>query len=303
MKSASSRRPKVSPQAALDLQRQLFAELAKDPEDIDTNRALGLISSGARLAGKSVVGYTLLTLSIAQGHDVVSCALVDAGANVNSVDRYKSSPLESAIFYGREDVALHLMANGAQGSNWLLRRAAYFARNKVFHALVDAGYNIFHRDEDGATLLMLASGTHRYHDVGLSLCSFLVKSGLSVHDKDNDGKIALHYGVSSRGLETVGLLIAHGTDVNARSATGRTPLMEAAATGDIAMANLLISSGAKTLIANEIGLTARMIADMYEKPDMSAFLAQAEKDDIQNLATTCKVARLPRMKIKTSRPV
>lgn len=69
----------------------------------------------------------------------------------------------------------------------------------------------------------------------------LIRRGAMVNRK---GWTPLHYAASKAHLETAGMLLRHGAQVNARAADGTTPLMMAAYGGSEPMVRLLLEHGA-----------------------------------------------------------
>ncbi len=73
----------------------------------------------------------------------------------------------------------------------------------------------------------------------------LLKQGFSVHEKDLDGFIPLHW-AAALGLESISkLLIQYGANVNAKAKKSITPLHNAAKSGNLAVVELLLSKGAQ----------------------------------------------------------
>lgn len=65
----------------------------------------------------------------------------------------------------------------------------------------------------------------------------------AINARDDDGRTALMYAVESENLAVVKALVDKGADVNVRDNCGRTALMLAAQRGDEAMVNVLIGAG------------------------------------------------------------
>ncbi len=124
----------------------------------------------------------------------VIAALVEAGADVNAVDRGGSTPLHHAV--GR-----------------IYNRTALSAR-----ALLDVGAEVNTRDSRGGTPLHRAAGA-----IGPQtdfLVSLLVEAGADIHATDDGGRTALHHAVRSDNPAIAARLIEHGADVAARDDSG-----------------------------------------------------------------------------------
>ncbi len=88
----------------------------------------------------------------------------------------------------------------------------------------------------GPNLLRLASENGR-----VEVAAFLIKSGLKVGTKNEDGMTPLHFASSK---EVAKVLVTSGADVNAKDAGSRTPLHHAAVRGAPALCEYLCLSGA-----------------------------------------------------------
>jgi uncharacterized protein len=82
----------------------------------------------------------------------------------------------------------------------------------------------------------------------------------------------LHSAASSRNLEAVRLLLAHGAPPNARQQYGWTPIHAAAQNGDRPMVELLLQHGADPTLANDQGKTPAMVAREKGHAEIAALL-------------------------------
>ena len=124
----------------------------------------------------------------------VIAAFVEAGADVNAVDRGGSTPLHYAV--GR-----------------IYNRTALSAR-----ALVDAGADVNARDSRGGTPLHRAAGP--VGPLTDLLVSLLVEAGADIHATDDGGRTALHHALRSDNPAIAARLIELGSDVAARDDSG-----------------------------------------------------------------------------------
>ena len=84
---------------------------------------------------------------------------------------------------------------------------------------------------------------------------FLDSGLVDVHTKDNDGWTPLHWAARNNSIAVAKLLISSGAEVNAKNNAGRTPLHLAAYNNSRAVAELLISSGADVNVKDVIDRT------------------------------------------------
>jgi Ankyrin repeats (3 copies) len=86
----------------------------------------------------------------------------------------------------------------------------------------------------------------------------LLSAGADINEFDDLGNTPLHYAAAGEHLDTVGLLLQRGADVNARHepSTGNTPLRDIAATCSLRMAERLLNAGANPTMPGWMQLTA-----------------------------------------------
>ena len=97
--------------------------------------------------------------------DVSRC--LAAGAKVDARDKYGTTPLHRAAYWGRTEAVEALLDAGAEADARTavgmtpLHRAARGGQTEAVRALLDAGAEVDARDKDGATPVHLAIGAGR----------------------------------------------------------------------------------------------------------------------------------------------
>jgi ankyrin repeat protein len=176
---------------------------------------------------------TSLLQACRRGDFATAKRLVAAGANVNYRDQTGTSPL----------------INAAQAHAL-----------EIVQLLVEKGANVNARDEYGGTGLLYAA--HRGY---VEIVSLLLKHRADINATDSHGATALQWATIGAPNEDpedkfpmAKFLIAHGARVNTANKSGKTPLMEAAGTGDAQTVRLLLDHGASIDMKNHGGYTALM---------------------------------------------
>lgn len=140
-----------------------------------------------------------------------------------------------------------------------------------------AGADVNSRDEEEATLLMLAS-----HAGNLALVETLIEAGADVNAHDTRGWVpisrAVYNAEQDRGFaDVVQVLINAGANIEAAIAYGVRPLMLAAGYGETAVVEVLLQANAEVLAKNEGGYTALMMVKQKHYVDVVNLLHEAEQ--------------------------
>jgi uncharacterized protein len=160
---------------------------------------------------------TALHWSVYHEDSLAARRLIDAGADVNAVNRYGVTPLSLACLNGNRELVERLLEAGADSQRSL---------------------------PGGETPLMTAARTGRVAPVRL-----LLARGAEVNATERSGQTALMWGAAEGHLEVVEALLDAGADFRTPLATGFTPLFFAVREGHMDVVRRLLIAG---LDVNEV---------------------------------------------------
>lgn len=182
----------------------------------------------------------------------------------------------------------------------LLRQSCVTGWVRVFEMLLDEGYDVETRDEDGQTLLHLACGKKV-----VKMYMILTERGASVDLEDNRGFTPLDAAILERRwvicerlckdmlidmamfnykvqplywaaelsrVLVVKELVDRGADMNTVNQYGRTPLHAASRNGRLDIVKFLVEKNADVNARDRWKKTPLRLADMYKKEDVVEFL-------------------------------
>lgn len=130
--------------------------------------------------------------------------------------------------------------------------------------LLDAGHDPVRRGSGTRALL------ERARRVGSPGVEVLVRGGLSIDVRDEDGRTALHHAARTGPDRAVEALLADGAAVDVRDGLGWTPLHMAASAGAMDRVELLLERGADPLRATGLG---RLPGDLCVHPALPSMAA------------------------------
>ena len=121
----------------------------------------------------------------------------------------------------------------------------------------------------------------KYHDTpltqasvdgGLEVVRVLLEGGANVESTNADGRTALHCAAYNGHLDVCRLLLDWGAKVDPVDVWEDTPLLDASSRGHLSVVQLLVKRGADVSIKSKSGNTARELARISGKKDMSEWL-------------------------------
>ncbi|OPY79824.1 MAG: Phosphocholine transferase AnkX [Syntrophorhabdus sp. PtaU1.Bin058] len=168
--------------------------------------------------------------------------LLEQGADVNSGDKLKYTPLHKAAESGYADIV---------------------------KLLIEKGANVSARTEYKQTPLHRVAGYHGTTQVAL----MLIQKGADINARDWSQDTPLHIAAECGNTKVAALLIEKGADINARNEAQKTPLHRAAQGDNSAsVVALLVEKGADINARDSNGNTPAMVADQYKRSEIAAIL-------------------------------
>jgi ankyrin repeat protein len=215
-----------------------------------------------------------LMAAVQAGNAELTEQLIAQGAQVNTSDReFQYSPLSWAAERGSKKIAQLLIDAGAniEVRDWMSQTPLWSAvsgnHTSVARLLIKAGADVNVVDDSGDTLLQHAVWCESTRSIRL-----LLEAGADVNAVRAGHPAALHWAVAKEENAIVDLLLSHGAEPNIRLpefrnqgnfadyGTGTTPLMIAAAEGNLELLERLLEAGADWSLSNAEGQTAVTIA-------------------------------------------
>ncbi|CAD1473499.1 unnamed protein product [Heterotrigona itama] len=204
---------------------------------------------------------TGLHIAADKGH--LSCVhvLVQAGAQLDVMDRNQLTPLMLAASKGKADVVKYLIKIGAdvtlKGEDGMtaLHMAAKSGHLEVCRIILTeckAPRTLVDSVDDGGWTSLIWACEFCHTDVA----RFLLDKKCDPLIRDAEQNIALHWSAFSGSSEITEMLLNEGCDVNAVNVHGDTPLHIAARQDQYAVSVLLLARGAKIGEVNAAGETA-----------------------------------------------
>ncbi len=220
-------------------------ELANAVLASDEDRIRFLVEKGADINKQDAQGYAPLQAAARNRSDKIIPVLISLKADVNGRDRDGFTALIHAAERNHVPTIKALLAAGADievsvdGGFGPLSLAIESGKFLAAKALIEAGANV-----------NVASGTDRVTPIMVTATQLAVG--------ETAKEIERRQGLRSTDIATA--LVERGANVNAVNAQGVSPLMIAAARGNIPMMGLLLEAGANPNLKSAAGKTALDIA-------------------------------------------
>ena len=286
-----------------NLEHQLISAIMNH----DFKSVIRLTHNGANLNYQDINGNHSLNIAIQNGHTDIAMLLIKQGADVNRANWQGSTPLHEACFHGHLDIIKALIA-AKSNINQLdehkmtpLHNAALNGHAVIVNMLLDHKANKNIKDVYGKTALddakkfnhsdviRLLDGTHTYHISTEQFQQWIAELPLEqvqaktkkvrqgdlsalIRSSDANGRTALHIAAAYGDVAKIDWLLSHGAIINALKHDLESPLHEAAWEGQEAAIKALLKQGANMEQSNKFGLTALHISSWKGHHDITKCL-------------------------------
>ncbi len=230
-----------------------------------------LLANGAEVDAKDRRGTTPLMTAAWNGDSIIIQKLLEYGADPNLMDEYGNTPLflaaDGISIFGKGSVEcvrmlLEAGANpdfGGDSEDKALNEASRNGNVEIVRMLIDAGADLEIKGLNHFTPLINASNNNK-----LEVVEILIDAGANVNARSYFETSAMHH---SNNLDILGLLIAHGAEIDPQDISGETPLYNAVKCRGKEKVRFLIDHGANPKIKdkhglNSIGLAANKNLDL-----------------------------------------
>jgi uncharacterized protein len=235
-----------------------------------------LLAAGAKVNVRDELGRTPLMFAASSGDLATLTLFLRARAAVNETDRNRDTGLMAAASAGNPELVRELLRAGAKvdardqlgrtalltgargedgikesefGRPWAETPDQLIHRNIVVRLLLDAGADIHVHDVNGETALFTLDE---------DAVRELILHRADVNARNNDGVSPL---IKTTSDVIAQMLLDARADKNATDSRGRTPLMHAAADGDLAKVRVLLRASADVKMKDATGATALSAAE------------------------------------------
>ncbi|MGE0388416.1 MAG: ankyrin repeat domain-containing protein [Gammaproteobacteria bacterium] len=236
-----------------------------------------LLAAGAAADAEDESGRTPLMLAATAGHAGLVARLIGAGAAAQRRMNSGESALELAAASGHAEVVSRLIEAGAPPDGRSVESSPVWIALKrrdarLLQVLLNAGANPLAADGDGRTALHLAAGTGWEEGARA-----LIALEADVDRIDREGYTALMRAAATS-TPIVAMLLDRHAALHTATASGNTPLMIAAGSGNASAVGLLLKAGSRIDQRNRDGNTALMLAAAAGQADAARVLLDAGAD-------------------------
>lgn len=201
------------------------------------------IELGEELLSSGFAPYNVLHYASAYGKkEIVEDLLFNKNLSPNILDKKGNSGLYWALYFGHFDLLLPFVRAGIDMNHQnnegkTLLHLASTISPQVVAKLIYLGSWVNAVDDDGCTPLHMATVCGN-----LEVVKILLRCGAFLNAQDNEGESPLHYAIRENNLEMVRLLIAEGISINCQNEDGESGLHIAIASGASDIIHLLLQT-------------------------------------------------------------
>uniref|UniRef100_A0A8C3UJ89 Euchromatic histone lysine methyltransferase 2 n=1 Tax=Catharus ustulatus TaxID=91951 RepID=A0A8C3UJ89_CATUS len=188
-----------------------------------------------------------------KGHLEICHLLLQAGANINAVDKQRRTPLMEAVANDQLEAARYLLRRGgcvySKDGSTCLHHAAKNGNLEMVELLLSTGQVDVNAQDNGGWTPIIWAAEHKHIEV----IRRLLTRGADVTLTDNEENICLHWASFTGSAEIAEVLLNAQCDLHAVNFHGDTPLHIAARESYHDCVSLFLSRGADPDVRNKEG--------------------------------------------------
>jgi ankyrin repeat protein len=219
------------------------------------------------------------------------------GADVDAIDKKKQTPLLRAVLCGKTFGTIDFLLNHGANPNY---KDCGYGEKTILCKVAERNdiplIELFlkheaHSSENWAENCYSGLVTKsRDTNITATTVEFLLTRGADPNLKDDIGRTMLHRAAAMNRVNLIEILLKHGANIDATTATRMSPLMYAAQRGSCEAVELLLRRGADANIVNDFGKTACTLCTKEGNKDTcncATNLKNAEKNPSQFIDVFC----------------
>lgn len=263
--------------------RQALHRAAEEGDYDDVARVL--LDHGAHVDARTEAGWRPLHEAAKFGNDKVIRLLLERGAEVLTHNYNAAPPFHEAVVYARHTSMMILLEAGADVNGLRptpsyispLALTACWGRDETMHLLLKNGADIHQRDEEGRTAL------HRAAEHGqLATTKVLIDENSDISANDEWGKTPLAWAADRRHAEVTRLLLETATRrLGIHSAL--TPLHHAAEHGEVQAVRVLLEQGAELFWKDNMNRNPLRLAQQYGHTEIAELLLEQATKQLEDV--------------------
>lgn len=215
-----------------------------------------LLKHGAAFTATNQQSYTPMALAVQSNRHTVVKRFLDAGADINQVVPGNITMLTLAAL--RADTAmidLLIAAKADINKGQPLQQALYYGHESIALQLLNAGANMEEEGRNGQRPLHYAAS--QGHN---QLLKLLIEKNADVNAQDQDGNTPLHHAISRGNIGAVDALLKKGARTDIENHQGATAVQLAAERGNKQIRRLIEPVAQEALAKSTTALTASATA-------------------------------------------
>jgi cytohesin len=257
--------------------------------------------TGARIDIKDGRGLTPLHYAVTAGQYDVVKFLITKGTDVNVKEIWPfGTPVHLAVENGDKEIVELLAAAGADVSARKSRAtraaplhlAAKRGRNDIVAVLASYNADLNVKDKDGLSPLHIAvSAAHK------DVVEFLLAEGADLDAEDREGNTPLNYAIWNRNRDMVKLMLEKGAGTNVKAtSSGYTSLHLAIIMWSSELAELIVAAGTDVNARSNTGETPLDVVAAFGGPPATGELLVAKGAEVSSLHAAAYVGDLAKVK-------